>query len=171
MWRTDENTRSSRGWPFSPSQTARLQEEQEADIVERLHGASSELRTTSVPRQEEIQGVYIISVAARLLSMHPQTLRKYERVGLIIPTRSVGMLRLYSEEDIARLRLIKYLVDDLGLNLAGVELVMTLINRLLRLRLEVSQGRHAEGVRELVAERLDSIFELVNLIFPKDNGR
>ena len=60
-------------------------------------------------------GLYVISVAARLLEMHPQTLRKYERSGLVRPSRTVGMLRLYSEEDIVRLRLIKHLVGDLGL--------------------------------------------------------
>ena len=54
----------------------------------------------------EGEGIYVISVAARLLKMHPQTLRKYERAGLVRPSRTVGMLRLYSEEDIVRLRLI-----------------------------------------------------------------
>ena len=68
-------------------------------------------------------GLYVISVAARLLEMHPQTLRKYERAGLVRPSRTVGMLRLYSEEDIVRLRLIKHLVGDLGLNISGVVLV------------------------------------------------
>ena len=52
---------------------------------------------------EDMDGVYIISVAARILEMHPQTLRKYERAGLVKPSRTVGMLRLYSEVDIARL--------------------------------------------------------------------
>lgn len=81
----------------------------------------------------EIRGVYVISVAARLLNVHPQTLRKYERVGLVQPSRSIGMLRLYSEEDVARLRLIKHLVEDLGLNLAGVELALSLTARLLQM--------------------------------------
>ena len=76
------------------------------------------------------QGVYVISVAARLLDMHPQTLRKYERVGLIMPSRTRGMSRLYSEEDIARLKLIKHLVEDLGLNHAGVHLAIELFNRI-----------------------------------------
>ncbi len=70
------------------------------------------------------RGVYIISVAARLLEMHPQTLRKYERAGFLTPDRTGGMLRLYSEEDISRLQLIKHLVDDLGLNLSGVQLAL-----------------------------------------------
>ena len=66
--------------------------------------------------EPNIEGVYVISVASKMLSMHPQTLRKYERVGLVRPSRTDGMLRLYSQDDIARLKLIKYLVDDLGLN-------------------------------------------------------
>lgn len=78
-------------------------------------------------------GVYIISVAARLLEMHPQTLRKYERVGLVQPSRTGGQLRLYSEEDLLRLRVIRRLVDELGLNLAGVGLVLNLVGPLRRL--------------------------------------
>ena len=76
------------------------------------------------------EGLYIISVAARILHMHPQTLRKYERVGLVQPSRTVGMLRLYSEHDIAKLRMIKHLVDEMRLNLAGVEMAMTVFDRL-----------------------------------------
>ena len=76
------------------------------------------------------EGLYIISVAARILHMHPQTLRKYERVGLVRPSRTVGMLRLYSERDIAKLRMIKHLVDEMRLNLAGVEMVMAVFDRL-----------------------------------------
>ena len=80
---------------------------------------------------DRLEGVYIISVAARILEMHPQTLRKYERAGLVRPSRTVGMLRLYSDEDIARLRLIKHLVNELGLNVASVQLVLQLFNSLL----------------------------------------
>jgi MerR family transcriptional regulator/heat shock protein HspR len=74
--------------------------------------------------------VYIISVAARLLEMHPQTLRKYERLGLIQPVRTVGMLRLYSQEDLRKVMLIRHLMDNLGLNLAGVEFALKLVNNL-----------------------------------------
>ena len=62
-----------------------------------------------------------ISTAARMLGMHPQTLRKYERLGLVQPARTIGSMRLYSREEIERLRYIKRLVDDLGINLAGVQ--------------------------------------------------
>jgi MerR family transcriptional regulator/heat shock protein HspR len=74
--------------------------------------------------------LYIISVVSRVLQMHPQTLRKYERAGLLRPSRTKGALRLYSDEDLARLRLIKRLVDELKLNVAGVALVLQLIDNL-----------------------------------------
>ena len=85
----------------------------------------------------QVTGLYIISVAARLAEMHPQTLRKYERVGLLSPSRTSGSLRLYSEEDLARLRMIRTLIDRFGLTLAGVRLVM--------------------GIAERVAETLDAL--------------
>lgn len=78
--------------------------------------------------------VFVISVAARLLEMHPQTLRKYEREGLIAPSRTTGNLRLYSDRDIERLRQVKYLVDERGLNLAGVQLALELTQRLREVR-------------------------------------
>lgn len=62
-----------------------------------------------------------ISTAARMLGMHPQTLRKYERLGLVQPARTIGSMRLYSRDEIERLRFIKHLVDDQGINLAGVQ--------------------------------------------------
>ena len=68
---------------------------------------------------------YFISMAARLLGMHPQTLRKYERLGLVQPTRTVGSMRVYSREELERLRLIKHLVDELGINLAGVQRLLS----------------------------------------------
>lgn len=84
--------------------------------------------------------VFIISVAARLLEMHPQTLRKYEREGLIAPSRTTGNLRLYSDEDLERLRQVKYLVGEQGLNLAGVQLVLDVTRRL--------QAMHARASEE-----------------------
>ena len=106
--------------------------------------------------QQEVQGVYIISVAARILEMHPQTLRKYERLGLVRPSRTVGMLRLYSEGDIARLELIKHLVGDLGLNLAGVRMAMGLFNQLLEVqsRLEALQGQALKSFLEESVEEM-----------------
>ena len=77
---------------------------------------------------------YMISVAADLVGMHPQTLRIYESKGLIRPKRTAGNTRLYSEADIERLRLIQQLTSDLGLNLAGVEQVMQLQDEVERMR-------------------------------------
>src|SRR3954468_24444601 len=87
---------------------------------------------TMPPRFNE--PLFVISVAARLVEMHPQTLRKYEREGLIAPSRTQGNLRLYSDRDIEQLRQVKYLVEDRGLNLAGVQLALELTRRLRVLR-------------------------------------
>ena len=99
-----------------------------------------------VPGAQVEEGLYIISVAARILHMHPQTLRKYERVGLVRPSRTVGMLRLYSERDIAKLRMIKHLVDEMRLNLAGVEMAMAVFDRLSS-AMEASQAPPAQPAR------------------------
>ena len=112
------------------------------------------------PSQRGVDGVYIISVAARILEMHPQTLRKYERVGLITPTRTNGMLRLYSEIDIARLRLIKHLVGDLGLNLAGVQLVLQVFNKLLSTKVEVRRAE-ANDAMQVLDNSIDEIIEIL----------
>jgi len=74
--------------------------------------------------------MYMISVAAELVGMHPQTLRLYETKGLVRPTRTPGGTRLYSEADVERLRIIQRLTSELGLNLAGVELVLRLEDEL-----------------------------------------
>jgi MerR family transcriptional regulator, heat shock protein HspR len=71
-----------------------------------------------------------MAVAARLTRMHPQTLRKYERAGLVSPARSAGSQRFYSSADVARLRRIQYLVDVRGLNIAGVEMALGITDRL-----------------------------------------
>ena len=78
--------------------------------------------------------LFVISVAARLVEMHPQTLRKYEREGLIAPSRTSGNLRLYSDQDIERLRQVKYLVEERSMNLAGVQMALELTRELLALR-------------------------------------
>lgn len=86
--------------------------------------------------------LFVISVAARLVEMHPQTLRKYEREGLIAPSRTQGNLRLYSDRDIERLRQVKYLVEDRGLNLAGVQLALDITRKLRELRGAADRSRH-----------------------------
>jgi MerR family transcriptional regulator/heat shock protein HspR len=82
---------------------------------------------------------YMISVAAELAGMHPQTLRAYEAKGLVAPGRTPGGTRLYSEQDVERLRLIQQLTTKLGLNLAGVEHVLRLEDELRRLRARMEQ--------------------------------
>lgn len=111
--------------------------------------------------QEEYEGVYIISVAARLLEMHPQTLRKYERVGLVMPARTVGMLRLYSEEDVARLRLIKHLVGNLGLNLAGVQMALGLFNKLVQMKAQVKTLK-GDALKQSLDGSIDDMLELLH---------
>ncbi|MFQ6341607.1 heat shock protein transcriptional repressor HspR [Campylobacter sp. VTCC 70190] len=74
--------------------------------------------------------VYLISVVAKVLSIHPQTLRQYEREGLIEPNRTDGKIRLYSQRDIDRIKLILRLTRDMGINLAGVDVILKLKNQL-----------------------------------------
>jgi MerR family transcriptional regulator/heat shock protein HspR len=89
---------------------------------------------------------YLISVAAQMLNMHPQTLRKYERLGLVRPHRTTGSMRVYTQEELARLRMIKSLVEDAGINLAGVHRLLEISEVALRLRPLVS-GRPEKRVR------------------------
>ncbi len=84
---------------------------------------------------------YVISIAARMVGVETYTLRYYERMGLVEPERSSGRLRLYSERDIERLRHIKALMNDLGINLAGVEVVLRLMERLVSLQGELEEMR------------------------------
>lgn len=84
---------------------------------------------------------YVISVAAKLVDLHPQTLRNYERLGLVKPRRSAGRVRLYSPRDIERLRRISRLTDELGVNLAGVEIILHLTDRLRQMQREVESLR------------------------------
>ena len=114
---------------------------------------------------EQLEGVYIISVAARILEMHPQTLRKYERIGLVRPSRTVGMLRLYSDEDVTRLRLIKHLVGDMGLNLAGVQLALRLYNRLMQTKSHL-RNLQGEELRQALDESID---EMLGILHTRQN--
>ena len=116
--------------------------------------------------EPNIEGVYVICVASRMLSMHPQSLRKYERIGLVRPSRTDGMLRLYSQEDIAKLKLIKYLVDDLGLNLAGVQLILNIFNDLLDLKKgnEILKGVQ---LKVFLENKLQELFETLGLEYDR----
>jgi MerR family transcriptional regulator/heat shock protein HspR len=92
-------------------------------------------------RIDQERGVFMISVAAELAEMHPQTLRMYEARGLITPKRSPKNTRLYSQADVERLRRIQQMTSQEGLNLAGVETVLELERRLERMRAEMSRMR------------------------------
>jgi MerR family transcriptional regulator/heat shock protein HspR len=97
--------------------------------------------------------LYFISVAARMLGMHPQTLRKYDRMGLIQPSRTIGSMRVYSHDEIARLKVIKRLVDDAGINLAGVQRLMSIAEVVHRIRpLMREEPLSARDVRRLSQE-------------------
>ena len=82
---------------------------------------------------------YVISIAARMVGVQTHTLRYYERVGIIEPSRSRGNIRLYSERDIARLRRVKTLMDDMGVNLAGVEVIIKIMQQMLELQNQVQE--------------------------------
>ncbi len=96
--------------------------------------------------------LYSISVAAKMLDLHPQTLRHYERRGLIQPGRTKGNNRLYSLRDIERLRKICRLVEDLGVNLAGVEVILNLLDRVDQLQQEMS-AMQAEMEKQITSLR------------------
>jgi MerR family transcriptional regulator, heat shock protein HspR len=113
--------------------------------------------------------IYMISVAAELVGMHPQTLRMYESKGLVRPQRTPGGTRLYSEADVERLRIVQRLTTELGLNLAGVELVLRLEDELRKAHLQIErlqqqlrqevQNVHKQYRRDLVLLREERLPE------------
>ncbi len=106
--------------------------------------------------------LYFISVAARMLGMHPQTLRKYERLGLVQPTRTIGSMRLYSQDEIERLKLIKRLVDDAGINLAGVQRLLSIAEVVQRLRPLMREERlSARDTRRRLVQELDELSRML----------
>ena len=104
------------------------------------HGEQDQAGDRPNRRHDEL-ACFVISVAARLLNVHPQTLRYYERAGLISPSRSRGNIRLYSARDIERAQQIKRLIEDLGVNLAGVEVIIQLTERMRQMELELEELR------------------------------
>ncbi len=97
-------------------------------------------------KREQNEPRYVISVAAKILGIQTHTLRYYERIGIIEPSRSSGNIRLYSESDLAQLRRVKTLIEDLGVNLAGAEVILRMArhiselqNRLQELETEIKQ--------------------------------
>ena len=89
--------------------------------------------------QRRAHDMYFISTAAELLEMHPQTLRKYERLGLVRPQRVLGSMRVYTDVELERIRLIKALVDDAGINLAGVRRLLSIADVAVRLQPLIDQ--------------------------------
>ena len=117
----------------------------------------------------EVAGVYIISVAARILDMHPQTLRKYERLGLINPGRTVGMLRLYSREDIRKVFLIRHLMENLGLNLAGVEFALNLVENLQGFQGWLQAAARGTALEPAIPPAMAQLFRNLNLPQPAED--
>ena len=109
--------------------------------------------------------LYLISMAARMLGMHPQTLRKYERLGLVQPTRTIGSMRLYSRDELERLKVIKRLVDDGGINLAGVQRLLSIAEVVTRIRPLVTTSRDegARDVRRRLAQEVDQLARMLGL--------
>jgi MerR family transcriptional regulator/heat shock protein HspR len=108
--------------------------------------------------------LYLISVAARMLDMHPQTLRKYERLGLVRPSRTLGSMRVYTREELERVRLIKRLVDEMGINLAGVQRLLDVaevVQRILPLVRDDALPRHE--VRRRLVREFDRLSDIVGL--------
>jgi MerR family transcriptional regulator/heat shock protein HspR len=100
---------------------------------------------------------YVISVAAQMVELHPQTLRYYERIGLVMPARSPGNMRLYSQNDIERLQKICRLTDELGVNLAGVEVILRLTDTIEQLQAEMDEVQASlqaeiQGLRKHLSE-------------------
>jgi len=110
-----------------------------------------------VAQRERDEPVYMISVAARLCDMHPQTLRLYERLGLVKPQRVGSKNRMYSDADIERLRQIHRLTHDLGVNLAGVEVVLRLLEQMEEMRKRMEE--EIEQLRQQINARVQQLEE------------
>jgi MerR family transcriptional regulator/heat shock protein HspR len=100
---------------------------------------------------------YVISVAARMVGIEAHTLRYYERLGLVQPERSSGNIRLYSEEDIERLRYVKALMSDCGVNLAGVEVALRLMQRMRDMQQQLEEME--KQVRKIAEAEMEDIME------------
>jgi MerR family transcriptional regulator/heat shock protein HspR len=110
------------------------------------------------------QDLFLISMAARMLGMHPQTLRKYERLGLVQPSRTIGSMRLYSRDELDRLKVIKHLVGKGGVNLAGVQRLLSIAEVVERIRpLVRDEALSARDGRRRVVQELDEIARMLGL--------
>ena len=100
--------------------------------------------------------LYVISIVSEMLNIHPQTLRQYERIGLIKPSRTIGNNRLYSEEDIERLKFIITLTKDMGVNLAGTEIILNMKNQIEELQEQI------EIMKDFIKIKLGENIEIKN---------
>jgi MerR family transcriptional regulator/heat shock protein HspR len=107
--------------------------------------------------------LFFISIAARMLKMHPQTLRKYERLGLVQPTRTIGSMRLYSRGELERIKLIKRLVDEGGINLAGVQRLLSIAEVVQRLRPIIQDEALSARDTRRVAHELEALSRMLGL--------
>jgi MerR family transcriptional regulator/heat shock protein HspR len=108
--------------------------------------------------------LYFISMAARMLGMHPQTLRKYERLGLVRPSRTIGSMRVYSRDELDRLKAIKRLVDDSGINLAGIQRLMSIAEVVSRIRpLMRDETLSARDTKRRLVHELDELSRMLGL--------
>ncbi|MGI9147627.1 MAG: MerR family transcriptional regulator [Chloroflexota bacterium] len=124
-----------------------------------------ESHQVSSPRTRSAQAaLYVISVAARLVELHPTTLRKYERVGFLEPSRTPGRTRLYSLEDIRRLRQIKRLVEEREMNLAGVQMALDLTALLAEIATALDQARDVTALRHRVQTPLRAAFATLGAV-------
>jgi MerR family transcriptional regulator, heat shock protein HspR len=116
------------------------------------------------PRARASDALYVISVAARLVELHPTTLRKYERVGFLEPSRTPGRTRLYSREDIRRLRQIKTLVEQREMNLAGVQMALNLTELLSAISNAIDEAPDVVSLRRRVQAPLRAAFATVGAL-------
>ncbi len=118
--------------------------------------------------KKEQQPVFMIGVAAKLCGVHPQTLRQYERIGLVSPSRVGAKNRLYSETDIERVRSIQRLTQQLGVNLAGVEIILRLLDEMEDIRSEMES--QFEDYRQKAEERIQNLLSGSNVPIRKDTS-
>ena len=108
--------------------------------------------------------LYLISMAARMLGMHPQTLRKYERLGLVQPTRTIGSMRVYSRDELQRLKVIKRMVEDGGINLAGVQRLLSIAEVVQRIRpLMRDEALSARDARRRLTQEIEELTRILGL--------
>jgi MerR family transcriptional regulator/heat shock protein HspR len=107
--------------------------------------------------------LFFISMAADLLGMHPQTLRKYERLGLVRPTRTVGAMRVYTRDELERVRLIKQMVEEGGINLAGVQRLLAIAEVVQRLRPLARDAGGSRGQTRRLAEEIERLSALLGM--------